>query len=104
MATKNNTTQEFAYEIVEHIADLSISPSGWVKQINAIRWGSNPETEPKIDIRSWKNGKMTRGMSLHPLEAKALVEALQDRFYPSRVARPASCGVFFFASPSQREM
>lgn len=38
------------FEIVENIAVLAESPSGWTKEVNLISWN---DREPKYDIRDW---------------------------------------------------
>ena len=42
--------KEIQYEIVKKIAVLSMSDSGYAKEINLISWNGN---EPKYDIRSF---------------------------------------------------
>lgn len=44
---------DFKFEIVENLENLSEkSDTGWVKQLNLVRWGDSKE--PVYDIRSWK--------------------------------------------------
>ena len=38
------------YKIIQKIVNLSSSESGWVKQLNKVKWGDNPE---KLEIRLW---------------------------------------------------
>ena len=47
---------DIKYEIIEHIATLSTSESGWSKEVNKVSWN---DVEPVIDIRNW-NEEHTR--------------------------------------------
>lgn len=80
MATKNNNTnQEFTFEIVEHIGVLSISSSGWTRELNRISFSGGA---PRYDIRSFdpEHKKMSKGLRLHEKELETLVKLLKDRF------------------------
>ena len=48
---------DFSYEIVEHIAVLSTSKTGWTKELNLISWNGRT---PKYDIREWSPEHMRR--------------------------------------------
>lgn len=65
--------------IVEHIADLSLSSSGWTRELNLVSWN---DREPRFEIRSWNadHTKMSRGITLHEKELKTLSEILKARF------------------------
>ena len=68
--------KEIQYEIVKKIAVLSMSDSGYTKEINLISWNGN---EPKYDIRSFSlnREKCGKGITLTADEAAALLKALQ---------------------------
>ena len=63
-------------KITEEIAVLSVSSSGYTKEINLVSWNG---AEPKYDIRSWSPGreKCGKGIALTRAEAKNLFLALQ---------------------------
>ena len=69
--------KEIQYEIVKKIAALSMSDSGYTKEINLISWNGN---EPKYDIRSFSpnHEKCGKGITLTADEAAALLKALQE--------------------------
>ena len=69
--------KEIQYEIVKKIAVLSMSDSGYAKEINLISWNGN---EPKYDIRSFSpnHKKCGKGITLTADEAVALLKALQE--------------------------
>lgn len=63
-------------KITEEIAVLSVSDSGYTKEINLVSWNG---AEPKYDIRSWSPGreKCGKGIALTQAEAKNLFLSLQ---------------------------
>lgn len=67
---------DIQYEIVESLAVLSTSGSGWQKELNLISWNGRA---PKLDLRDWAPGhaKMGKGITLTNEEAIALRDALQ---------------------------
>jgi len=76
-AKREDTNDEFKFEIINHIGVLSINNSGWRKELNIVKWN---EANPKIDIREWdtEHGKMSRGASLNAKEGEKLRELLQE--------------------------
>lgn len=70
---------EITYEIKSQIGVLATYQTGWNKELNLISWNGN---QPKFDIRDWneEHTQMSRGITLHTEEAKALMELLIDRF------------------------
>jgi hypothetical protein len=66
---------DIRYEIVQKIAILSTSTSGWSKELNLISWN---DREPKFDIRDWSGDgiKMGKGVTLTVDELIALREVL----------------------------
>jgi len=68
---------EIKYEIIQNIAVLSISTSGWSKELNLISWN---DREPKYDIRDWSpdHAKMGKGVTLSAEELFALRELLNS--------------------------
>ena len=69
--------KEIQYEIVKEIAVLSVSDSGYTKELNLISWNGK---EPKYDIRSFSPNreKCGKGITLTADEAAALLKALQN--------------------------
>lgn len=63
-------------KITKEIDVLSVSGSGYTKEINLVSWNG---AEPKYDIRSWSPGreKCGKGIVLTRAEAKKLFLALQ---------------------------
>ena len=66
---------DIKYEIVKKIGILSKAGSGWVKELNLIRWN---DREPKYDIRDWSadGSKMGKGVTFSKEELTALREIL----------------------------
>ena len=66
---------EIKYEIIQTIAVLSTSASGWSKELNLISWN---DREPKYDLRDWSadHTKMGKGVTLTKEELSALKELL----------------------------
>ncbi len=66
---------EIKYEIIKKIGVLSMSASGWAKELNLISWN---DRDPKYDIREWSpdGGKMGKGVTLSKEELAALRELL----------------------------
>ena len=66
---------DFSYEIVEHLAVLSTSKSGWTKELNLISWNGRAA---KYDIRDWspEHEKMGKGVTLSDEEYAKLKELL----------------------------
>jgi len=64
------------FEIVEHIAVLSESATGWKKELNLVSWN---DREAKYDIRDWSpdKEKMGKGITLSEAEWKALKVVLE---------------------------
>ena len=70
---------DIKYEIKEEIAEISQGNKGWTKQLNIVSWNGGA---PKYDIRDWapEHARMGKGMTLTEEEARALCEALKERF------------------------
>ncbi len=68
---------DIRYEIIQKIAILSASASGWSKELNLISWN---DREPKFDIRDWSGDglQMGRGVTLTLNELIALREVLNS--------------------------
>ena len=84
---------DFSYEIVEHIAVLSTSKTGWTKELNLISWNGRIA---KYDIREWspEHEKMGKGITLTDEEFTKLKELLSKQyFYKLRLARVS---LFFY--------
>ena len=84
---------DFSYEIVEHIAVLSTSKTGWTKELNLISWNGRTA---KYDIREWspEHEKMGKGITLTDEEFTKLKELLSKQyFYKLRLVRVS---LFFY--------
>ena len=68
----------FEYEIVKSMAVLS-KRTGSTLEVNMVSWR---EGTPKVDIRRWNEDhtQMGSGVALTDEEAKALYEALKERY------------------------
>lgn len=68
--------KDIQFEIVKEIVVLSVSDSGYTKEINLISWNGK---EPKYDIRSFSPNreKCGKGITLTETEAKSLFTALK---------------------------
>ena len=68
---------DITYEIVMQLGVLSQSNSGWMKELNLIRWNDRP---PKYDIRDWSadHSQMGRGVTLSREELLALRDLLNS--------------------------
>lgn len=64
---------EFKYELKKHVATLSEDDKGYSVQVNVISYNGRT---PKMDIRTWKDGRMLKGICLNADETSALIEAL----------------------------
>ncbi|CAM3192122.1 YdbC family protein [Streptococcus dysgalactiae] len=73
---KKDNNEPIQYKIIEHIATLSISETGWKKELNIISWNN---AEPKFDIRSWKDGysRVGKGVTLFEDEMLVLVKTIK---------------------------
>lgn len=69
--------KDIQYEIAKEIAVLSVSDSGYTKEINLVSWNG---AEPKYDIRSFSpdREKCGKGITLSAEEVTRLLEALQN--------------------------
>ena len=68
--------KDIQFEVVKEIAVLSVSDSGYTKEINLISWNGK---EPKYDIRSFSPNreKCGKGITLTETEAKSLFTTLK---------------------------
>ena len=66
---------DFSYEIVEHIAVLSTSKTGWTKELNLISWNGRAA---KHDIREWspEHEKVGKGITRTDEEFTKLKELM----------------------------
>lgn len=66
---------DIKYEIVEHIATLSTSDTGWSKEVNKVSWN---DAEPVIDIRNWneEHTRCGKGVTLTSEEYEKLKEVI----------------------------
>ena len=68
---------EIEYEITESLGTLSVSPSGWTKELNLVSWNGDA---PKYDLRQWSpdHAKMGKGITLSREEAEELKKLLEE--------------------------
>lgn len=68
---------QFKFEIVQNIAVLSTTKSGWSKEINLVSYNGAP---PKYDIRTWdpNHEKMGKGITLTKEELTQLESVLKE--------------------------
>ncbi|MCR5495156.1 MAG: YdbC family protein [Treponema sp.] len=68
---------DFSFEIIEEIAVLSTSKSGWNLELNKVSWGGRPA---KYDLRNWapEHQKMGKGITLTDEELKTLKNKLNE--------------------------
>ena len=66
---------DIKFEIVEEIAVLSESNSGWKRELNFVSWNGR---EPKYDLRDWdeSHARMGKGITLTKEEVEKLKEIL----------------------------
>jgi hypothetical protein len=75
MAVKKEADREVTFEIVERIGIVSVSPKGWKKELNIVKWNDKPA---KYDLREWddEHEKMGKGITFTDEEMKALKEMI----------------------------
>lgn len=67
---------ETTFKIIQNIATLSRTKSGWTKEINLVSWNGNP---PKYDIRRFSpEGRANKGIMLDEDEIRVLKGVLND--------------------------
>lgn len=73
---KKDNDKPVQFEIIDHIATLSVSDTDWHKELNIISWN---QAEPKYDIRSWKEGhsRVGKGVTLFEDEMVILSKAIK---------------------------
>ncbi|MGL4484492.1 MAG: YdbC family protein [Anaerovoracaceae bacterium] len=74
--------KEFSFEIKEHVGVIGDYSSGWTKELNLVSWNDG---KAKYDIRDWNEDHehMSRGVTMHPKEVKALQKILSRVDYNS---------------------
>ncbi|KAA0119559.1 hypothetical protein FKX92_03215 [Streptococcus sanguinis] len=74
---KKDNDQPVHFRVVEHIAILSENEKGWRKELNLVSWN---DSEPKYDIRSWKDdySQVGKGVTLFEDEIIILGKVLQQ--------------------------
>lgn len=78
MAVNEKERDAITFEIVEHLGIVSSYPTGWSKELNKVIWNGG---SAKYDLRDWSpdHDHMSRGITLHPDEAKRLYELLKEQ-------------------------
>jgi hypothetical protein len=68
---------EIKYEIIQNVGVISMSNTGWAKELNIISWN---DRDPKYDIRDWSadHQKMGKGVTLSAGELLALRDLLNS--------------------------
>ena len=71
-------SREVVFELTEHLGVINTYPTGWKKELNLVSWNN---AAPKFDIRDWDpdHEHMSRGITMHPEEAKTLSELLNEQ-------------------------
>lgn len=74
-----NGNDVIQFEIKSYIGKICQYQTGWSKELNIVAWNGGV---PKYDIRDWSGDheRMTRGITLHEVEARALFELLKKHF------------------------
>lgn len=78
-----NGEKDFAFNIREHIGVIGTYSTGWKKELNLVEWNGK---NAKFDIRDWEpsHEHMSRGITLHEDEAKALASLIFKFFANSK--------------------
>lgn len=68
---------DFSFEIIKSIGEISTSKSGWTVELNLVSWGGR---DPKYDVRSWSpdHQKMGKGVTLTKDELISLKKLLDS--------------------------
>lgn len=68
---------EFTFEVIEEIAELSVSNNGWAKMLTRVSWNGRP---PVYDIRSWDETmeRCGKGITLTDKEFEVLKSAILE--------------------------
>lgn len=83
MAERNRRSgrrgNDIDYQVVRSIGILAEYSSGWTKEVNMISWNGGTA---KYDIRDWApdHNTMSRGITMHEDEVKALLEVMNGYF------------------------
>ncbi len=70
-----NQNKPIKYDIKQAIGQLSVSGTGWTRELNIIAWN---DAAPKLDIRDWSpdHQKMSRGITLTGEEVQNLIQLM----------------------------
>ncbi|MCK1219329.1 MULTISPECIES: YdbC family protein [Streptococcus] len=73
---RKDNDEPVKFQIVKHIATLSITDTDWRKELNIVSWN---DAEPKYDIRSWKEGynRVGKGVTLFEDEMMILSNSIK---------------------------
>lgn len=84
MSGNNMQDRDIRFEIVENIGVIASYPTGWSKELNMVSWNGGAV---KYDIRDWDPGHehMSRGVTLHEKEMRAIIELLRKRRFYSDI-------------------
>ncbi|MGT2702646.1 MULTISPECIES: YdbC family protein [Streptococcus] len=74
---RKDNDEPIQFEIIKQIATLSISETNWRKELNIVSWN---KTEPKYDIRSWKDdhSRVGKGITLFEDEMLKLTKTIKQ--------------------------
>ncbi len=67
--------EDFSFEIVKNVGNISTAKSGWITELNLVSWGGRPA---KYDLRSWApdHQKMGKGITFTKEELVVLKDLL----------------------------
>lgn len=77
-STAENRSDEFYFDIVEHIGVIHEKPNGWKRELNLVSYGGKAA---KYDIREWdeEHTRMSKGITLQKEEVKILLDLLNSK-------------------------
>lgn len=68
---------DIKYEITQKLGVLSVSRTGWSKEVNMVAWNGR---NARLDLREWsqQHDKMSKGVTLSKEEAMELFRILKE--------------------------
>lgn len=71
-----NKNYRVKWDVIEEIAVLNSSQSGWTKELNFVSWNGD---DPKYDVRWWNPDKtlIGKGFTFTPKELELLKEIIE---------------------------
>lgn len=73
---RGKNRKDIQFEIIQSLGEISISATGWKKELNLVSWNGR---EPRYDLRDWApdHQKMGKGVTLTSEELKTLKDILE---------------------------